>query len=211
MRTRTWADAKCQIAQQNEGGASAVPTDREALSLSLSAVLLCQRCRPPSLLPSFPSGWRSRLGFVRPTLHARALPLRSEAASSLIFVFFTQKSKVGQILALPRAPCSNQPSARAAVLWVCLSTAFCRARSAPFLASPPSSPSHSLWSLFGQSICLSLWSADRTDMHAFILYPSIEDELSRRLGGGVMPNFAVKEKTEEGAGDWRMPLALFIP
>ena len=44
-------------------------------------------------------------------------------------------------------------------------------------------------------------------MHAFILYPSIEDELRRRLGGGVMPNFAVKEKTEEGAGDWRMPLA----
>ena len=49
-------------------------------------------------------------------------------------------------------------------------------------------------------------------MHAFILYPSIEDELRRRrLGGGVMPNFAVKEKTEEGAGDWRMPLSLFIP
>ena len=88
-----------------------------------------------------------------------------------------------------------------------LSTAFCRARSAPFLASPPSSPSHSLWSLFGQSICLSLWSADRTDMHAFILYPSIEDELRRRLGGGVTPNFAVYRKTEEGTGDWRMPLA----
>ena len=170
-------DAKCQIAQQSkEGGASAVPTDREALSLS--AVLLCQRCRPPSLLPSFPSGWRSRLGFVRPTPHARALPLRSEAASRLIFVFFTQKSKVGQILALPRAPCSNHPS-RGCSRIVGLSTAFCRARSAPFLASPPSSLSHSLWSLFGQSICLSLWSAGRTDMHAFILYPSIEDELRR--------------------------------
>ena len=109
--------------------------DRSRGPLSLSAVLLCQRCRPPSLLPSFPSGWRSRLGFVRPTLHARAFPLRPDAASSLIFVFFTQKSKVGQILALPRAPCSNQPSARSRIVGLSVYSLLSRAQR-PILGVP---------------------------------------------------------------------------
>ena len=136
--------------------------------IALSAV-------PPSFIASvFSFGMeeqrRRRIGLCPP--HTGPLPLRSEAASSLIFVFFTQKkSKVGQILALPRAPCSNHQSRRAAVLWVCLQPSV--ARAAPHSWRPLPPPPLTLYGPYLANLFAFLCGVrtGQTCMHSSFIHP----------------------------------------
>ena len=112
----------------------------------LSAVLLCQRCRPPSLLPSFPSGWRS-IDWALSVPHYMRVPFPFVPTPLQVSYSSSSHRRVRSVkywLCPKLLAQTNQACASSRI--VGLSTAFCRARSAPFLASPPSSPSHSLWS-----------------------------------------------------------------